>query len=142
MTNADDSPFQPHGQLQQNYRYCASDGDRKSRMSKISGPSCRDVLFLAAINSELLEITPQVCDFLVAPDTRKNHLGTRNLGARIPDIFLECFFVPGDAGVLVCIAVVKALNSASRAAVEAVEDRPNLVGGILTDAMTRGAFSE
>src|SRR5262249_50520615 len=117
-------------------------GDRKSRMSKISGASCRHVLLLAAISSELLEIAPQIRDFFIALDTRKNHLGARNLGARISDIFLECFFVPGHAGVLVCIAVIKAVNSASRATVQAVKDRPNLVGGVLTNAMTRGTFSE
>jgi hypothetical protein len=116
--------------------------DRNDRTSIKSDISFRHVLRLVAVGSELLEIAPQIRDVLVALDIGKNHLGARNLRARIFDVFLERFLVPNDAGVLVCIAVAEALNRASLAAIEPVKDRPDLVGGVLADAMTWRAFSE
>jgi hypothetical protein len=41
------------------------------------------------IGSELLEIAPQILEFLVILDAGKNHFGAGNLGARILDVLLE-----------------------------------------------------
>src|SRR6266849_3502305 len=143
MAEARDFAFQTHGKLQPNYSaVCVSDVDWDDQISIRSGTSCRHVLLLVAVGSELLEIAPQIRDFLVALDTGKDHFRARNLGPRISDVFFEYFLVPGDAGVLVRIAVAEAFNSAGRATIEPIKDRPNLVGGVLADAMTRRAFSE
>src|SRR6266851_5931567 len=143
MTNARNRAFLPHGNLRSSYHaVCASDADRSDWISKISDASCRHVLLFIAVGSELLEIAPQIRDFLVALDAGKNHLGARNLGARISDVFFEYFLVPGDAGVLVSVAVAEAFNRAGLTTIEPVKDRPDLVGGVLADAMTRRAFSE
>src|SRR5215470_8729743 len=99
-------------------------------------------LFFIAIGGELFEITPQIRNFLIALDAGKNHLRARNLGPRISDVFLERFFVPGNTRVLVCVAVTEAINSARLAAIKSVQDRSNLIGGVLADAMTGGAFPE
>src|SRR6266851_8894969 len=132
MTDPCDFASRPHGELQSNYNaVCVSDAGRNDRISKISDASCRHVLFLIAVGSELLEIAPQIRDLLVALDAGKNHLGARNLGARISDVFFERFLAPGDAGVLVRIAVTEAINSASLATIEPVKGRPDLIGGIL-----------
>src|SRR6266852_6491423 len=143
MAEARDFAFQTHGKLQPNYSaVCVSDVDWDDQTSIRSGTSCRHVLLLVAVGSELLEIAPQIRDFLVALDTGKDHFRARNLGPRISDVFFEYFFVPGDARVLVCIAVTETFNRASLPTVKPIKDRPNLVGGILADTMTRRAFSE
>src|SRR6266849_10472283 len=143
MAEARDFAFQTHGKLQPNYSaVCVSDVDWDDQISIRSGTSCRHVLLFIAVGSELLEIAPQIRDFLVALDAGKNHLGARNLGARIFDVFFERFLVPGDAGVLVSVAVAVAFNRAGLTTIEPVKDRPDLVGGVLADAMTRRAFSE
>src|SRR6266481_1627994 len=117
--------------------FCTCDLDRDRRISKIGGASCRHVLLFIAVGCELLEIAPQIRDFLVVLDAGKNHLRARDLGAWISDIFLERFLVPSDAGILVCIGVTEAINSACLSTIEPVKDRSNLVGGVLADAMTR-----
>src|SRR5216684_3304075 len=143
MTDAHACAFRQDGRLQSNYAaVCVSDVDRDDQISIRSGTSCRHVLLLVAVGSELLEIAPQIRDFLVALDAGKNHLGARNLGTRIFDVFFEDFLVPGDAGVLVSVAVAEAFNRAGLTTIEPVKDRPDLVGGVLADAMTRRAFSE
>src|SRR5260370_35139510 len=114
MTEAGDFAFQTHDKLQPNYSaVCVSDVDRDDQISIRSGTSCRHVLLLTATSSELLEIAPQIREFLVALDAGKNHLGARNLRSRIFVVFLESFLFPGDAGVLVCIGVVEAFNRPS-----------------------------
>src|SRR6266446_2852986 len=116
---------------------CAADADGKDPISIRSDRSCRHVLLLTATSSELLEIAPQIRDFFVALDTGKDHLCTRDLSPRISDVFLERVFVPGNAGVLVGVAVTEAFNSARVATIKSIEDRSNLVGSVLADAMTR-----
>src|SRR6266481_9830618 len=141
MTEARDFAFQTHDKLQPNYSaVCVSDVDRDDQISIRSGTSCRHVPLLTAISGELLEIAPQSREFLVALDAGKNHLGARNLRARIFDVFLECFLVPGDAGILVCIGVAEAFNRASLSTIKPVKHRSNLVGGVLADTMTGAHF--
>src|SRR5258706_12108944 len=121
---------------------CAADANGKDPRSIRSDRSCRHVLLLTAASSELLEVAPQIRDFLVALDTGKDHLGTRDLSPRISDVFLERVFVPGNAGVLVGVAVTEVFNSARLATIKSIEDRSNLIGGVFANAMTGGAFSE
>src|SRR5262249_50774130 len=99
-------------------------------------------LFFTAIGGELFEITPQIRHFFIALYAGKNHFGARNLGPRISDVFLERFFIPRDAGTLVCIAVTEAFNDARLATIKSVQERSDFVGSVLADAMTGGAFSE
>jgi hypothetical protein len=94
------------------------------------------------IGSELLEIAPQILEFPVVLDADKNHLGAGNFGARIFDVLFERFLVPGDAGVLVYIAVTVTFNRAGLATIKPVEERANLVGSIFADAVAWGTFSE
>ena len=102
MTEAGDFAFQPRGKLQPNDNaVCASDADRNDQISIASDISSRRALLFTAISSELFEIAPHIRKFFVTLDAGKNHLGAWNLRARILDIFLERFLVPGDAGVLV-----------------------------------------
>src|SRR5216684_4517573 len=92
--------------------------------------SSRHALLLATVSRKLLEIAPQIIKFFVILDAGKNHLGAGNLGARISDVFLEYFLVPGDAGVFVCVAVTEAFYRARLATIKPVKHWSNLVGGV------------
>ena len=84
-------------------------------------------LFLFAVLIKLLQVGPQVTRLLFILDARKDHLGVGNLGAWIVDVFFEGCLAPGDPRILVGIAVAVALDATCRAAVEAVQDRADLV---------------
>jgi hypothetical protein len=49
----------------------------------------------------LLEISDDIVDIVIVRQPRENHLGARNLGAWILEIFLQGRFIPGDAGIFV-----------------------------------------
>src|SRR5262249_61057507 len=99
-------------------------------------------LLPVAVLVELRHVGPQIINLVLALDAGEHHLGARHLGARILDVFLEDGLAPGDAGALVGVAVVETGDGASRAAIEPVELRANLVGGIRPDRMTRRALPE
>src|SRR5215475_578127 len=80
-------------------------------------------LFLGAVVAELLEIGPQVGDVLVVLDADERHAGTRHLLHRGVDVFRERCLVPRDAGFLVGLGIVVALEGPGFAAVDAVERR-------------------
>jgi len=73
-------------------------------------------LLFFALGVELFEIGPQVAGFLLVLDAREDHLGTRNLGARILDVFEECRLAPDDAGFLVQMCIRDRAGGAMRAA--------------------------
>src|SRR5215813_14363313 len=99
-------------------------------------------LLLAAIRLELAHKGPEIVDFLLVLDAREDHLGARHLGARILDVLLERRLAPGNARILVGVAVVEALRGAGLAAVEPVELGADLVLGVFADVMARHAFLE
>src|ERR1039458_5141037 len=76
--------------------------------------------FLFPIRAELLEIGPETIDFLFILDAGEDHLGARNLGARVLDVVLEGRLAPYDAGDLVGVGIAEAGRAAGMAAVEAV----------------------
>src|ERR1700750_3391951 len=75
-------------------------------------------LLLIAVRLVLGEISPQVVALLLVLDARENHLGAGDLGARVGDVFLEHRRIPGDARVLVGVAVAVALRRTGLAALE------------------------
>src|SRR5262245_35724522 len=81
---------------------------------------------LLAVRAELLEIGPEVGDFLVVLDADERHAGAGHLLHRGADILDECVVVPGDAGVLVGRGIVESLVGAGLAAIDAVERRAEL----------------
>src|SRR5689334_11539774 len=99
-------------------------------------------LLLAAVGLELADIGPQVVDLLVVLDAGEEHLGALNHPARILDIFLELGLAPGDARILVGVAVIVAGGRPRLAAVEAVELRTNAVLGALADLVAGHALLE
>src|SRR5215203_4579661 len=51
-------------------------------------------LFLFAVATKLLEVRPQVGNFLVVPDAGKDHLGAWNLRRWSLDVILERIIIP------------------------------------------------
>src|SRR5690348_18396082 len=90
-------------------------------------------LLLAAVRLELADIGPQVVRLLLVLDAGEEHLGARDLAARVLDVFLERRLAPGDARVLVGVAVIVAGRGPRLAAVEAGELRSDAVLGALAD---------
>src|ERR1700675_118417 len=80
-------------------------------------------LLLRAIRTKLFEIGPQVTRFLHILDAGEDHLGIRDLGARVLDVVLEGGFAPNDAGVLVSVCITVVGHRSGMAAVKAVELR-------------------
>jgi hypothetical protein len=70
------------------------------------------LLLDVAVLVELRNIGPQIAYFLFVLDASEDHLGARNLGARVLDVFLEDRLGPGDPGTLVRIAIVEAFRAA------------------------------
>src|SRR5579871_5770080 len=99
-------------------------------------------LLLAAVRLELADIGPEVVDLLVILDTGEEHLGARDHAARVLDVFLELGLVPGDARILVGVAVIVARGRSRLAAVEAVELRPDAVLGALANLVAGHALLE
>ena len=97
---------------------------------------------LLPVGLELLEIAPEVGDFLFVLDADKRHLGARDPRHRVDDVILEAGLAPGDLGLLVGLAVVVTVDGAGLAPVEAVQDRTDLVLGVLADRMAGQAFAE
>src|ERR1700736_1175111 len=97
-------------------------------------------LLLAAVGLELAHVGPQVARFLLVLDAREEHLGAGNPGARVLDVFLEGRLAPGDARILVGVAVVVAFGGAGLAAVDAVELRTDLVLRVLADVVAGHAL--
>src|SRR5215216_1719934 len=95
-----------------------------------------------AVGTELLEVGPQIGDFLVVLDPGENHLGAGYLGSRILDVILERILAPGDPRILVGLGISIALDGAGLAALEPVEHRADLVLGIIADRMARQTFPE
>src|SRR6185437_4420076 len=60
---------------------------------------------LLASGSSLLDIGDDVIDIVILGQAREDHLGAGNLGAGIFQIFLQGRFIPGDARILVGVAV-------------------------------------
>ena len=64
-----------------------------------------------------------------------DHLGAGNFRARILDVFGEGRLVPGDAGILVGVGVVVALDGAGLASEQSVQQRADAVLRGLADLM-------
>ena len=82
-------------------------------------------MFDIAVRVELFEVCPQVGGFLRVLDARENHLGARDLAARILDVLLERRLVPSDAGILIGVGIVVIRRGSRPAAVKTVELRAN-----------------
>src|ERR1700674_3326829 len=108
-------------------RVAAVGGRRPWRVNRLSrSASARPMrragrdrrLLLLAGGVELLEVGPQIGGLLLVLDAGEHHLGPRYLGPRILDVFLERRLVPGNAGVLVGLAVSEPFDGAGLASVE------------------------
>src|SRR4051794_26526750 len=78
----------------------------------------RGRLLLLSVRTELAEVSPEVIALLLALDAGEDHLGARNLRARIGDVGLKRLLVPGEARILVRIGVAVVGCGARLAAVE------------------------
>src|SRR5580698_4783406 len=96
----------------------------------------------AAVGFELADISPEIVDLLRVLDAGKNHFGAGHHAARILDVFLELRLVPDDAGVLIGVGIIEAVDAARMTAVEAVQHGADLVLGAVADGMTGQAFVE
>src|SRR5262249_3334952 len=99
-------------------------------------------LLLVAVRLELADIGPQVAGLLLVLDAGEEHLGAGDLGARILDVVLEGRLAPGDARILVGVAVIVARGRSRLAAVEAVELGADPVLGALADLVAGHALLE
>src|SRR5262245_45893157 len=99
-------------------------------------------LLLAAVGLELADIGPQVAGLLLVLDAGEEHFRARDFCARVLDVVLECRLAPGDARILVGVAVIVARDRAGLAAVEAVELRSDAVLGALADLVAGHALLE
>src|SRR5690349_24747409 len=88
--------------------------------------SIRRGLLLLAVSPELLEVGPQVLDFLGVAHARESHAGAGNFLHRAANELLEHPLVPGDAGALHGVRIIEAVEGASLAAVDPVERRSEL----------------
>src|SRR5262249_49945467 len=79
-------------------------------------------------------------EFLFALDAGEDHFGARDLGARVFDVFLECGLAPGDSRSLVGVAIVETIDGAGLAAIQAIQQGPDLVRRIRPYRMARRAF--
>src|SRR5882672_697466 len=91
---------------------------------------------------ELFEIGDDIVDLLRIFQTWKSHLGTGYLGLRIPDVFAESGFIPGDSGILVRGRIAVAFNHPGLSPEDPVEHRANCVLCVLPDLVTRLALDE
>jgi hypothetical protein len=91
---------------------------------------------------ELFEIGDDIVDLLRIFQTRKGHLGTGYLGLRIPDVFAESGFIPGNSGTLVRGRVAVAFDRPGLSPEEPVEYRADGVLCVLSNLMTRLALDE
>src|SRR5579863_8633447 len=60
---------------------------------------------LFAVGAELLEIGDDVVDVGLRGEPGERHLGAGDLAARVLEIFLQRRLIPGEAGILVGVAV-------------------------------------
>src|SRR5262249_33223076 len=95
-----------------------SSASRQIKASGLSTADNQENSLGVPVGSELLEVGPQIADLLLVLDAGEDHLGAGDLGARIADVFLERVLAPGDAGVLVGLGVIVALDAARMAAIE------------------------
>src|SRR5262245_23679779 len=96
----------------------------------------------SSVATELFEISPQITRLLGVLDAREDHLGARNFLAWIGDVVLECRLAPGNAGVLVGLGVVVAIDRSALAAVETVQHGADLVHRIGSDGVADRAFAK
>src|SRR5208282_6476133 len=102
----------------------------------------RRLLLDVALGVELLDVSPQVVDFLLVLDAGEDHFGAGDLGPGVLDVFFEVGLVPDDAGVLVGVGIAEVGHGAGHAAIETVEFRADLVLRAGTDAVTGQALLE
>src|SRR5580698_1290586 len=114
-------------------------------MSLIMVALRREVALLAldaAVGFELADISPEIVDLLRVLDAGKDHFGAGHHAARILDVFLELRLVPDDAGVLVGVGIIEAVDAAGMAAVKAVQLGADLVLGAIADGVAGQALVE
>src|SRR5262245_53208237 len=97
--------------------------------------------FILPIGTKLFEVGPKVAELLLVLDCKQHHRAW-DLACRVADEFLEGSLVPGDAGIFQPLAIHRVLDRACFAAVQTIEDRPDLVLRVLADAVARLAFRE
>src|ERR1700733_6795258 len=115
---------------------------RDPAIEKIAARRLRLFSLDLAVRVVLRHVGPEVVDLFLVLDAGKEHLGTRHLGLRVLDVFLEVGLIPGDAGVLVGFGVIIVRRTARLAPVEPVEFRSDLVLGVLADRVTGQALVE
>src|SRR3954463_9370098 len=99
-------------------------------------------LLLFAGGIELLEVGPQVGALILAADAGKHHLGAGNLCARICDVLLEHRLIPGNARILVRLAVAVAFHGGGIGPPWALKPRTDQVFRAFADPMARQALFE
>src|SRR5262245_7461846 len=97
---------------------------------------------LLSIGAELLQVGPQVAEFLVVFNPREKHGRAGDLAAWVLDELLECLLGPRDAGAFETLAVIEVLDTAGLPAVETVKHGSELVLGAFADVMAELAFPE
>src|SRR6516225_8238497 len=102
-----------------------------------------DALFLdVALGVVLLDVCPQVLNFLFVLDAGEDHLGAGNLGSGILDIIGEGFLVPHDARILVGVGIIESGSAGGMPAVETVELGTDQIGRAWPDLVADRAFLE
>src|ERR1700682_4136105 len=121
---------------------CQALSERRRRCCSFASSSGRDNPGLLSGRIELFEIGDDIVNLLGIFQAWKSHFGTRYLGLRIPDVFAESCFIPGDSGILVGGRIAVAFNHPGLSPEEPVEHRANRVLCALPDLVTRLALDE
>src|SRR5580704_3441150 len=116
--------------------------DRDRSRATTHGRCAGSTSLLRAVQLVLVDIGPEIFDLGRVLDPTEGHPGARNHGLRIGDVGDELVVVPDDTGTLIGIGIIEARDAAGRAAVEAIERRPELDLGVLPDVVTRAALVE
>src|SRR5262245_30379334 len=100
------------------------------------------LLFLRAVGLELRQVRPEILDLLVVANADEGHARARHRLHRVLDVLDELFVVPGDAGILVHVGIVEALERPRLAAVDAVERRSELDLRVRPDVVAGHALAK
>src|SRR3569832_2133268 len=114
------------------------DGSQKAGRTQLRTNT--EGLLLLAVGAERAEIGPEALGFLLVLDAGEDHLGARDLDARVLDVFEELRLVPGDARLLVGLGIAVSRRGAGMASVYAVELGAALVLGAFDDRKPRRAL--
>src|SRR3569833_2665984 len=114
------------------------DGSQKAGRTQLRTNT--EGLLLLAVGAVRAVFGSEALGYLLVLDAGEDHLGARELDARVLDVFEELRLVPGDARLLVGLGIAVTRRGAGMASDYAVELGADFVLGAFADRMTRQAL--